>query len=96
MNLSGWVGVELGGNCDCRCGILYASMLGGDFAGLFILTSSPYSSELFVFGGGLVCLKGFACVCVGLAHLVFYGRENGTSMFMHIIYNSFSKKIFKT
>ena len=75
MDLSGWVGVGLGGNCDCRCGILYASMLGGDFAGLFILTSSPYSSELFVFGGGLVCLKGFACVCVGLAHLVFYGER---------------------
>ena len=24
MDLSGWVGVWLGGNCDCRCGILYA------------------------------------------------------------------------
>jgi len=24
----GWVGVVLGGNCDCRCGILYAPMLG--------------------------------------------------------------------
>jgi len=21
--LSGWVGVGFGGNCDCRCGILY-------------------------------------------------------------------------
>ena len=30
MDLSGWVGVGLGGNCDCsRCGILYAPMLGG-------------------------------------------------------------------
>ena len=28
MDLTGWVGVGLGGNCDCRCGILYASMLG--------------------------------------------------------------------
>ena len=28
MDLSGWVGVGLGGNCDCRCGILYAPMLG--------------------------------------------------------------------
>ena len=27
MDLSGWVGVGLGGNCDCRCGILYAPML---------------------------------------------------------------------
>jgi hypothetical protein len=30
------------------------------FAGLVILTSSPYSSELLVPGGGLVCLQGFA------------------------------------
>jgi len=29
VDLSGWVGVGLGGNCDCRCGILHASMLGG-------------------------------------------------------------------
>ena len=29
MDLSGWVGVGLGGNCDCRCGILYAPMLVG-------------------------------------------------------------------
>ena len=29
MDLSSWVGVGLGGNRDCRCGILYAPMLGG-------------------------------------------------------------------
>jgi len=29
------------------------------FAGLVILTSSPYSSELLVPGEGLVCLQGF-------------------------------------
>ena len=34
------------------------------FAGLVSLTSSPYSSEIFVLGGGLVCLQGFAlCAC---------------------------------
>jgi len=72
VDLSGWVGVGLGGNCDCRCGTLYAPMLGG-FAGLVSLTSSPYSSELLVLGGGLVCLQGFAmCVCLGLAHLVLW------------------------
>ena len=60
MDLSGWVGVGLGGNCDCRCGIVYAPMFGGGFAGLVSLTSSPYSSELFVLGRGLVCLQGFA------------------------------------
>ena len=74
MDLSGWVGVGLGGNCDCRCGILYASILRGGggvfFAGLVSLTSSysslysPYSSELFVLGGELVCLQGFVtCAC---------------------------------
>ena len=60
MDLSGWVGVGLGGNCDCRCGILYAPMLvgGGGVVGLVSLTSpypSPYSLyswELFVLGGG--------------------------------------------
>jgi len=32
----GWLGVRLGGNCDCRCGILCAPMLGGgsDFCGI--------------------------------------------------------------
>jgi len=29
VDLSGWVGVGLGGNCDCRYGTLYAPMLGG-------------------------------------------------------------------
>jgi len=33
---------------------------GGVYAGLVSLTSSPYSSELLVIGGGLVCLHGFA------------------------------------
>jgi len=62
VDLSGWVRVRLGGNCDCRCGTLYAPMLGGGvvFAGLVSLTYSPYSSELFVLGVGLVCLQGFA------------------------------------
>ena len=34
------------------------------YGGLVSLTSSPYSSELFVLGRGLVCLQGFAvCAC---------------------------------
>jgi len=28
VDLSIWVGVGLGGNCDCSCGILYAPMSG--------------------------------------------------------------------
>jgi len=35
VDLSGWVGVGLGGNCDCRCGILYASMLLGGLGLLY-------------------------------------------------------------
>jgi len=31
----GLLGVGLGGNCDCRCGILYVPMLGrGSFGGI--------------------------------------------------------------
>jgi len=29
VDLSDWVGVRLGGNCECKCGTLYAPMLGG-------------------------------------------------------------------
>jgi len=28
VDLIGWVGVGLGGTCSCRCGILYAPILG--------------------------------------------------------------------
>jgi len=45
VDLIGWVGVGLGGNYGCRCGILYADMLGAVFyAGLVTLTSSSYPS----------------------------------------------------
>jgi len=81
VDLSVWAGVGLGGNCDCRCGILCVPMWGGGviFAGLVSLTSSPFFSELLVLGGGLVCLQGFA-MCVGLAHLVFWEREQVCEM----------------
>ena len=52
------------------------------FAGLVSLTSSPYSSELFVLGewgvwsASRVLLCVCVCVCVGLVHLVLYGIEN--------------------
>jgi len=46
------------------------------FAGLVSLQSSPYSSELLVPGGGVCLPPRFCYVCVGLAHLVFCGREN--------------------
>jgi len=69
VDLIGWVGVGLGGTYGCRCGILYAPMLGVVvYAGLVSLTSSypspcsPYSSELIVLGGGffLVCPTNLA------------------------------------
>jgi len=36
--------------------VIICSYVGGEFAGLVSLISSPYSSELLVLGGGLVCL----------------------------------------
>ena len=46
------------------CGIVMLLCWAVVFAGLVSLTSSPYSSELFVLGGGLVCLQSFAkCAC---------------------------------
>ena len=58
MDIFGWVGVELGGTYCCRCGTLYAHILGVVvYAGLVSLTYSsypspcfPYSSELIVLG----------------------------------------------
>ena len=47
------------------------------FAELVSMTSSPYSSQLVVLAGvGLPPGFCYVCVCVGLAHLVFCGREN--------------------
>ena len=56
VDLIGCIGVGLGGSYGCRCGMLYAPMLGVVFyAGLVSLTfssfpspCSPYSSELVV------------------------------------------------
>ena len=66
VDLIGWVGVGLGGTYGCRCGIVYAPMLGVVFYAVLVsLTSSypsPYSSELI--GGFFVCLQCFAmCAC---------------------------------
>ena len=73
VDLFGQVVVGLGGNFDCRCGILYAPMLGGGVPELVSLTS-PYSSELLVLGGGFVCLQGFAmCACAQAWRIWFYG-----------------------
>ena len=45
VDIIGWVGVGLGGTYGCRCGILYAPMLGVVvYAGLVSLTSSSYPS----------------------------------------------------
>ena len=57
----------MGGNCDCRCGILYAPMLGRGvvFVGLVSLISSPYSSELLVLAREFVCLQGFTMCAYG-------------------------------
>jgi len=85
VDLIGLVGVGLGGTYGCRCGILYAAMLGVVFyAGLVSLTSSypspcsPYSSELI--GGGVFwwfASRVFLCVRVRRhGAFVLCGREN--------------------
>jgi len=52
VDLSGWVGVGLGGTYGCRCGILYAHMLGVVvYAVLVSLTSSSYPSPCYKFQG---------------------------------------------
>ena len=64
MDLSGWVGVGLGGNCDCRCGILYAPMLEGGrvvFVGLVNLTSLFLRKFLFSAGGWSASRVLLAC-----------------------------------
>ena len=71
MDLSGWIGVGLGGNCDCRCGTLVCCGGVVVFAGLVSLTS-PCSRR----GVGLPPGFCYGVVCLGLAHLVFYGRES--------------------
>jgi len=47
VDLSGWVGVGLGGNCDCRCGILMLLSWGGGGVVLAVLvweiSTSPHS-----------------------------------------------------
>ena len=47
MDLSGWVCVGLGGNCDCRCGILYAPMLAGGLFGIGLSDIFFLSFSLF-------------------------------------------------
>jgi len=47
------------------------------FAGLVILTSSPYSSELFVLGGGWCASRVLLCVCV---------RRFGAFGFMEVVF----------
>ena len=78
MDLSVWVGAGLGGNSDCRCGILYAPMLGEGgvfFAGLVSLTF-PYSSELLL-GGGWFASRVSLCVRV---------RRLGAFGFMEVVF----------
>jgi len=98
VDLIGWVGVWLGGTYGCRCGILYAPMLGVVFyAGLVSLTSSSYpspcslySSELI--GGGFFWWSASrVLLCVRVRRnsaFVFCGRENRSvkcGQFSHIL-----------
>ena len=49
MDLIGWVGVGLGGAYGCKCGILYAPMLGVVvYAGLVSLPSFSHILQFFL------------------------------------------------
>jgi len=88
VDLIGWVGVGLGGTYGCRCGILYAPMLGVViYVGLVSLTSSypsscsPYSSELIVLSRVFFWSASRVLLCVRVHRhgvFVFCGRENTT------------------
>ena len=55
VDLIGWVGVGLGGTYGCRCGILYAPMLGVVFyAALVSLASSSYPSPCSAYSSELI------------------------------------------
>ena len=43
VDLIGWVGVGLGGTYGCRCGILYAHMLGVAFYAVLVRSTSTPS-----------------------------------------------------
>ena len=62
----GYVGVGFGGNCDCRCGILYVPMLGVVFAGLVILASSPYSPYVLLGASPKLILHNFLLSVIGM------------------------------
>jgi len=49
VDLIGWVVVGLGGTYGCRCGILYAPMLGVVFYAVLVsLTSSSFSHNILL------------------------------------------------
>jgi len=45
VDLIGWVSVVLGGAYDCRCGTLYAPMLGVEFYAGLVSPISSYPSD---------------------------------------------------
>ena len=64
MDLSGWVGVGLGGNGDCMCGILYAPILGrGWFLRDWLVWHLLRNLRNFLFpAGGLSASRVLLCV----------------------------------
>jgi len=63
---AGQLGVGLGGNCDCRCGVLYAPTLGGGrfagLGGLHLLLNLRNFSFPAGGGGGVISGPGLLCV----------------------------------
>ena len=62
----------MGGNCDCRYGILYAPMVGGGFCGFWLIWHLLLILRNFLFPARVGLPPGFCYVfvCVGSVHLL--------------------------
>ena len=52
----------MGGNCDCRYGILYAPMVGGGFCGFWLIWHLLLILWNVLFPSGVGLLPGYCCV----------------------------------
>jgi len=64
VDLSGWVGVGLGENCDCTCGILMLLCWGGGFCGIgYSDIFSLFFGNFVALGGGWSASRVLLCAC---------------------------------
>jgi len=81
VDLSGWVGVRLGENCDCRCGILYAPKLGGGFMQDWLVSDIFFLSFSLFFGPFCYWLGGWSA-----SRVLLCVRRFGAFGFMEVVF----------